>query len=396
MGSFPHWGVWAEWNGRFRDSVRQFIKGTDGFAGEFAERLCGSPEMYARGGRAPRHSINFITAHDGFTLGDLVQYNRKHNEANGEDNRDGEEHNLSWNCGDGEKHEGPTADAAVMELRRRQARNFLAALLLSQGVPMLHMGDEYGHSKGGNNNTYCHDSPLNYFVWSRAAAAAEAGAEGVAQKQERQEAASLMRFCSALVHFRHATPSLRLRAHPTGNQIAWHGVQPNQPDWSETSRLVAFTLNAADSPPLFIAFNASHVPAMLTLPDAGPGRRWKLLMDTALPPPFDIVATDIPAEIREARPRAPHPPSSPARRACRRAAGRAASDSLCDAAHAGARRRRRRSTPRCCAPACTWRRTEARCCCAASRSSHDRNVARVCSWTFFPLTVRRINRSSTS
>lgn len=284
VGAFPgHMGIWAEWNGKYRDTVRQYMKGTDGFAGEFAERLCGSPQMYVAGGRAPRHSVNFVTAHDGFTLGDVVAYNNKHNEANGENNRDGEEHNLSWNCGT-EKDEGPSVDPAVLELRRRQQRNFLAALMLSQGVPMLHMGDEYGHSKGGNNNTYAHDASMNYFMWDQA----------------NKDQDGLMRFCSALVHFRHATPSLRLRAHPTGQQMIWHGHQPNQPDWSEGSRFVAFTLADTGSPALYIAFNASHLAATLTLPNPGEGRRWKLLMDTALPAPFDIVATDIPADIREA------------------------------------------------------------------------------------------------
>lgn len=257
VGTFPHWGIWAEWNGKFRDTVRNFIKGTDGFAGEFAERLCGSPQLYANG-RAPRHSVNFVTAHDGFTLKDLVSYNKKHNEANGENNKDGEEHNLSWNCGLENKDEGPSTDAVVNGLRSRQTRNLMAALVLSQGVPMFVMGDEYGHSKGGNNNTYCHDAPINWFDWAQA----EADEDG------------LMRFCSKLIHLRHATPSLRLRAHPSGQQISWHGSHPGQPDWSETSRFVSFVVTDQGSLPVYVAFNASHLPIFAHLPDPGQGLRW--------------------------------------------------------------------------------------------------------------------------
>ena len=185
VGAFPHYGGrWAEWNGNFRDVVRNFLKGTDGtWAGDFAAVLCGSPDLYRNdiedtsnwwrthggkrwsGGRGPMHSINFVTAHDGFSLADLVSFNEKHNEANGEENRDGETHNSSWNSG----CEGATIDPAIHRLRRRQIRNFFCALLLSHGVPMIVMGDEYGHSKGGNNNTYCHDDELNWFNWDQAA-----------------------------------------------------------------------------------------------------------------------------------------------------------------------------------------------------------------------------------
>ena len=159
VGSFPAYGRWAEWNGRYRDDVRRFVKGDGGMLGNIAARIQGSPDIY--GERGPRASVNFLTAHDGFTLRDLVSYNHKHNEANGEDNRDGMDDNLSWNCG----AEGQTDDAAVNDLRERQIKNFLCLLMVSQGVPMLLMGDEIGHSKGGNNNSYCHDSALNWFDW---------------------------------------------------------------------------------------------------------------------------------------------------------------------------------------------------------------------------------------
>jgi isoamylase len=286
VGTFPHWGVWAEWNGKFRDSARQFVRGTDGAAGDFAERLCGSPSLYARG-RRPGHSVNFVTAHDGFTLADLVAYNSKRNAANGEEGRDGEEHNLSWNCGDGPEAdgEGPGVDAAVRTLRRRQQRNLLAALFLSQGVPMLTQGDEVGHSKGGNNNTYCHDSQLNWLDWD----AVRADIEG------------LLRFTRALAAFRARHACLRLRSHPDGSQVAWHGVKPFEADWSEASRLVAFTLTASgEHPQLYVAFNASHTPLALQLPPPGEGRAWRLALDTALPPPWDMPADDCAPELRQA------------------------------------------------------------------------------------------------
>ncbi|MCM5681258.1 glycogen debranching protein GlgX [Schlegelella sp. S2-27] len=162
VGNFPL--GWAEWNDRYRDGMRAYWKGDGGLIGEFATRLTGSSDLYGRSGKRPHASVNFITAHDGFTLHDLVSYNDKHNEANGEDNRDGNNHNLSWNCG----VEGPTDDAAVNELRERQKRNMLATLLLSQGVPMLLAGDELGHTQHGNNNAYCQDNEISWLDWSPA------------------------------------------------------------------------------------------------------------------------------------------------------------------------------------------------------------------------------------
>ncbi|HUB66972.1 MAG TPA: glycogen debranching protein GlgX [Candidatus Methylacidiphilales bacterium] len=163
VGNFPV--LWTEWNGRYRDCVRRFWKGDGGTMGELASRLAGSSDLYRHTGRRPSASINFITCHDGFTLQDLVSYNHKHNEANGEENRDGCDHNDSWNCG----AEGETADESILALRARQKRNFLATLLLSQGVPMLLAGDEFGHSQRGNNNAYCQDSPLSWLDWNLAA-----------------------------------------------------------------------------------------------------------------------------------------------------------------------------------------------------------------------------------
>jgi glycogen operon protein len=159
VGGFPP--GWSDWNGRYRDAVRSYWKGDGGLVGELASRLSGSSDIFAHGGRGPTASINFITAHDGFTLRDLVSYNDKHNEANGEDNNDGESHNRSWNCG----AEGPTDDAAIRALRRRQMRNFLATLFFSQGVPMLVAGDETGRTQGGNNNAYCQDNEISWLRW---------------------------------------------------------------------------------------------------------------------------------------------------------------------------------------------------------------------------------------
>ena len=301
VGAFPHYGGrWSEWNGYFRDAARQFIKGTDGgWAGSFASALCGSPNIYVsepgendwwgstmgrkwKSGRGPAASINFVTAHDGFTLADLVSYNEKHNEANGEDNRDGESHNLSWNCGE----EGPSSDVAVVSLRRRQARNFMAALLLSHGVPMLVMGDEYGHTKGGNNNTYCHDAEVNYFDWDAA----------------REDSDGLLRFTRHMIAFRKAHKELRRSTYVSDSDVEWHGVVPGEPDWDETSRFLALTFkktttskssssSAGGGGGLYIAFNTSHVAQMVQLPK-WEGRVWQPVVDTGKAAPYDVLMAD--------------------------------------------------------------------------------------------------------
>ncbi|XP_042055406.1 isoamylase 1, chloroplastic-like [Salvia splendens] len=273
VGNFPHWGIWSEWNGKYRDVVRQFIKGTDGFSGALAECLCGSPNLYQKGGRKPWSSINFVCAHDGFTLADLVTYNEKHNSSNGEDNKDGENHNNSWNCG----QEGEFVRISVKKLRSRQMRNFFLCLMVSQGVPMIYMGDEYGHTKGGNNNTYCHDNFINYFRWDK-----------------MEEASSdFFRFCSLAVNFRRECESLGLDEFPTAKRLQWHGHAPGVPDWSDTSRFVAFTLIDSVKRELYIAFNASHVAVVVALPER-PGYKWEPLVDTGKPAPYDFLANDIP------------------------------------------------------------------------------------------------------
>jgi isoamylase len=196
VGNFPV--LWTEWNGKYRDSMRQFWKGEGTSVSELATRLSGSNDLYAQGGRQPYASINFITAHDGFTLNDLVSYNEKHNEKNGEDSRDGENNNISWNCG----AEGPTDDAEILELRERQKRNFLATMLLSQGVPMISHGDELGRTQLGNNNAYCLDNEVTWIDWNLDA-----------DKQ------TLLEFVRKLVLFRRAQPTLRRRKYFQGRNI---------------------------------------------------------------------------------------------------------------------------------------------------------------------------------
>lgn len=273
VGTFPHWGIWSEWNGKYRDTVRLFIKGTDGFAGAFAECLCGSPNLYQGGGRKPWHSINFVCAHDGFTLADLVTYNNKNNLSNGEDNNDGENHNNSWNCG----QEGEFVSTSVKKLRKRQMRNFCLSLMVSQGVPMIYMGDEYGHTKGGNNNTYCHDNYHNYFQWDK----------------KEESSSDFFRFCRLMTKFRQECESLGLADFPTSERLQWHGHFPGKPDWSETSRFVACTMVDSVKGEIYIAFNMSHLPFTVTLPER-PGYKWEPLVDTSKPTPYDFLTPDLP------------------------------------------------------------------------------------------------------
>ena len=206
VGNFPV--NWKEWNGRYRDGVRDFWRGASYSMGEFASRVTGSSDLYRAGGREPLASINFVTSHDGFTLADLVSYNEKHNEANGEDNRDGDNHNRSWNCG----VEGPTEDPAIRALREQQKRNFLATLVLSQGVPMILAGDELGRSQRGNNNAYCQDNPISWIDWQNADAA-------------------LIDFTRRLIQLR--------REHPIFRRRGWFTGSPGEGRPADGSRMVS-------------------------------------------------------------------------------------------------------------------------------------------------------------
>ncbi len=277
VGSFPAYGRWAEWNGKYRDSIRKFIKG-DGTVGDIAQRLQGSPDLYAASGRAPATSINFITAHDGFTLADLVSYNGKHNEANGENNNDGANDNDSWNCG----VEGWTDDAGINALRMRQMRNAIALLMLSQGVPMLLSGDEIGRSQNGNNNTYCHDSELSWIDWNL-----------------RQKNADFFEFVKRCIAFRKAHPVLRSTRHFWNRDyvgsgyadITWHGTKAWAADWSNDSRTLAFMLcgkhakgGTVEDNYIYVAMNMHWQTHGFELPGLPSGLAWHVFVNTCLAP----------------------------------------------------------------------------------------------------------------
>jgi glycogen operon protein len=284
VGDFPGFR-WAEWNGRYRDLVRAFVRGDAGLISELATRLAGSSDLYESLGRLPRNSINFVTCHDGFTLRDLVSYNAKHNEANGEDNRDGNPQNLSWNCG----VEGPTSDPAVLALRRRQAMNLVAILLLSQGVPMLLGGDEFLRTQGGNNNGYCHNSSLSWFDW------------GLVESNRE-----MLDFVGGMIRLRRRHPSLRRERFLTGTpergqelpDITWHGVELNTPRWDDREgRALAFTLTGTspDEPPLHVLLNM-HDRALEFAVPALPCHAWHLAVDTAATPALYPPGGQPPAE----------------------------------------------------------------------------------------------------
>ncbi|MFD7658055.1 glycogen debranching protein GlgX [Actinosynnema sp. NPDC059797] len=283
VGNFPP--LWTEWNGKYRDTVRDFWRGEPATLGEFASRITGSSDLYKDDGRRPYASINFVTAHDGFTLNDLVSYNDKHNEANGEDGRDGADDNRSWNCG----VEGPTDDPEVNELRARQRRNMLATLLLSQGVPMLLHGDELGRTQQGNNNAYCQDTELSWVDWS------------LVEKNR-----DLVEFTAALTEFRKQHPVLRRRRFFQGKpirkgdelrDIAWFtpaGEEMQEQNWDDGfGKCIVVFLNGEGIPDLdqrgmrvlddsfLLAFNAHHEDIEITLPEPGYGPQWTVVVDTA-------------------------------------------------------------------------------------------------------------------
>jgi isoamylase/glycogen operon protein len=264
VGLFPKFGPWSEWNGKYRDAVRKFIKGSDGLAPGFATALCGSQDLYGSY-EGPIHSINFITAHDGFTLYDLISYQQKHNLRNGEENRDGMNDNESWNCGE----EGPTKNRKVLQLRQQQARNFQMALFISLGIPMLLMGDEYLHTKDGNNNTYCQDNNLNWMLWDH-------------------PSKNFFRFTHLLIKLRRCYPIFERRQFLTTEDIDWHGKTPFEPDWSIHSRFVAYTLKDPTHA-FYIAFNANYEPAHVYLPPSPHHKHWYRVIDTSLSPPEDFI-----------------------------------------------------------------------------------------------------------
>jgi glycogen operon protein len=268
--------TWQEWNGRFRDDVRRFVKSDEASVPGLATRLVGSPDIYSHKEREAEQSVNFVTCHDGFTLNDLVSYNGKHNEANGEDNRDGSNDNVSWNCG----AEGPTQDPAIDALRNRQVKNFLALTLLAAGTPMISMGDEVRRTQQGNNNAYCQDGDLSWFDWSLL-----------------KRHADVHRFAKELIAFRQRRDVLAEDSHLSLNlllkkaKIQWHGVQLFRPDWSPGSHSLAFTLQSLRGRFLLhVIFNGYWEPLTFQLPPvpSGSKRGWRRCIDTALASPDDI------------------------------------------------------------------------------------------------------------
>ncbi len=297
VGSFSNHQRWAEWNGRFRDDVRAFMRGDPGTVPALATRIAGSSDLYQHNGRRPCNSINFITSHDGFTLADLVSYNEKHNLANGEGNRDGDNNNISWNSGT----EGPTDDPKILALRSRRLRTMAVILLLSQGVPMLVAGDEFGRSQQGNNNAWCQDNEISWIDWNLA-------------RRNRYQ----LRFFRKLIELRKKHPVFRRRDFflsdtqhgepPHLREITWQGLTPGQQDWSHDCHTLAFSLNGTmgsngRDDDFFVMLNGHRTKtARFTippLPSHSEQRQWKQIIDTGQTPPADFVST---AEGRIIRP----------------------------------------------------------------------------------------------
>ena len=282
VGSFPSWGRWAEWNGKFRDSIRRFIKSDTDVLDDVKERIIGSPDLYASQGRGIKASVNFVTAHDGFTLMDLVSYNDKHNEANGEDNRDGENHNNSWNCG----CEGPTDNADINALRHRQVKNAVTLLMVSQGIPMVLSGDEMGNSQQGNNNAYCQDNEIAWLDWN-----------------DLEKNADIFRYFKQMIQFRRQHKVLRYEDHLRHcdylglgyPDFSWHGVKAWQPESGYNNLTTAFMLNGRYAPTdgtpddfIYVAINMHWEMHGYELPQLPQDMAWRVFANTGVPTPQDI------------------------------------------------------------------------------------------------------------
>jgi glycogen operon protein len=267
---------WKEWNGRFRDDVRSFVKGDNGTVVNLAKRILASPDIFEHEGREPEQSINFVTCHDGFTLNDLVSYNYKHNLANKEENRDGHDHNFSWNCG----VEGPTDRREIQLLRKKQIKNFITINLLSLGVPMILMGDEVLRTQFGNNNAYCQDNEISWFDWSLV-----------------KKNAEIRRFMQMLIQFRLGLEifqeghGLTLKELLNRARINWHGVELDRPDWSDYSHSIAFSVKGSKEF-FYVAMNAYWKPLEFEIVPLHLDKTngWRRIIDTALETPHDIVA----------------------------------------------------------------------------------------------------------
>jgi glycogen operon protein len=269
VGSFSE-RRWAEWNGRYRDDIRRFWRGDDGMLGLFASRICGSSDIYAKSGKGPESSINFVTCHDGFTLNDLVSYRYKHNEANGENNHDGTDCNFSDNYG----AEGATTDAGIETLRKCQIKNFLLTLLISRGVPMLLGGDEFRRTQGGNNNAYGQDNETSWHDWS-------------CMEQHRE----ILRFTRGMIGFRRAHPILSKEEFYTDAEIHWFGPQGGLPNWTDPKqKQFACLIYEDEQRDLFLMFNAGADAVDFVLPPVLPGIQWHLAVDTFRETPQDLFA----------------------------------------------------------------------------------------------------------
>lgn len=295
VGTFPSYGRWAEWNGRFRDDIRKFVKGDLGMAEALANRLVGSPDIYKDHGQQSNQSINFVTCHDGFTLADLVSYNDKHNEANGEDSRDGANDNNSWNCGIEGASDGTKGSDQIEALRIQQVKNLAAILMVSRGVPMILGGDEFGRTQSGNNNAYCQDNELSWIDWHLV-----------------KKNSDLLRFFKLLIKFRKQYPiltdnlskSFKTESYESesdesgfdksgSDSIIWHGVEPFKPDWSYQSRCIALQITDPSSQKnslsdIYMAFNAYWKPIKFKLPELARNKNWYLKINTASDSPLDI------------------------------------------------------------------------------------------------------------
>src|SRR6266478_1482221 len=279
VGSFVG-DSWKEWNGRFRDDVRSFFRGDEGAIGGFVDRLIGSPSLYGHKQRGPEESVNFVTSHDGFTLNDLVSYDGKHNEANGEGNRDGADDNLSWNCG----AEGPTEDPAIEKLRTRQVKNLFTVTMLSAGVPMLLAGDEVRRTQGGNNNAYCQDDETSWFDWTL-----------LSKRADVHRFVTLLNARRVLRDVEPERQRVALDQLIRQADISWHGVRLHEPDWGHDSHSVAFTIRYTEEGVFFhFIFNAYWEPLEFALPSAAEGcvRPWHRWIDTFLDSPDDIIDWD--------------------------------------------------------------------------------------------------------
>ncbi len=287
VGGFPGFR-WQEWNGLYRDVIRQFVRGDRGLVDHVATRIAGSSDLYQPSGRFPRNSINFVTCHDGFTMYDLVSYNRKHNEANGEGNRDGSDHNYSWNCG----IEGETDDPDILALRRRQVKNFMSFLMVSQGIPMLLAGDEVLRTQKGNNNCYCQDNELSWFDWS------------LLEKNR-----DILEFVRGIIAFRKRHPCLRRKHFLTGQwvnsrgvkDIEWYGLEHGSRPWDDPdARFIAFTMGGVgeDEPDIHVICNMEEHEVEAILP-AGRMYRWCLAVDTYKLHPDDIISPDSQEEYQQ-------------------------------------------------------------------------------------------------